>query len=150
MKTESLKNAIGGALSVITPNTDGAKNSVKKILQAIDRDGTTLTVSDQLSQYEAQIEALDKLSIIELYTELDEAMLDSIQEMRHILTDPAQEPETRISAVRALGTVGSYVNKRKESTTSSGGGGNHINVVIDNSSMEAPRSGLPIVDFDNE
>ncbi len=134
---ESLEDSLGDAASVITPRTMVEKRNVDLMLKGVDRSGIAQSISEQLTEQEEAIQIAATISVEKMYEELDLAVLQSIREMKDIVTDHCYEVTDRISAVKALGTIGGYVNKRRENIIAKSNTGTQVNVIIDNSEFNA-------------
>jgi len=145
MGKASLKEELQSAARAVVPTSTNRRQALIKMLRGVDSTGTTISVVDSITAHEAQIEAIEKMSISEMYLEMDDAMIEAIRIMRKIMESGAEETNDRIGAVKALGVIGGYVNKRRESTKEGGKIGNQINVLIDNN-MQSPSVPTVIMD----
>lgn len=134
-----IEDELRSAAELINPRTEVLKSALKKIMTGIDTTGVSISVVDSLTEFEAHVEALEKASIAVMASEVDGAMLQSVDVLRSIITSPAEATPDKVSAIKALGVVGGYLAKRKEMLKPTRGIGNQINVVIDNN-IEASSS----------
>lgn len=137
---------LANAVDAIKPRTAEQRKAVRSMLKAVDKTGITLTVTEGLEKFEDQVEILERLTVAEAYISLDMAMIASIDKMSDIVQSGSYEVADQISAVKALGTIGAYFNKRKEMGKSASGGAS-VNVVIDNTiAMQTTQVDRPLED----
>lgn len=144
-----IQQELESAAELINPRTDILRSALRKVVHSIDTTGVSIAVVDSLTEFEAHVEALEKASIAVMSSEVDGAMLDSVRVLRDIITNAAEGTPDKISAIKALGVVGGYVAKRKDTLKPTRGIGNQINVVIDNN-LDPGKQEVRFIEHDDE
>lgn len=144
-----LDKELESAAQLINPRTEILRSALLKVIKGIDTTNVSISVVDSITEFEAHVEAIEKASIAVMSSEVDGAMLESIKVLRDIITNAGEETQDKISAIKALGVVGGYVSKRKDTLKPSRGIGNQINVVIDNN-MDPSRQEVKYIESYDE
>lgn len=148
-----IEEELSSAVQLVNPRTEVLKSALLKIIKGIDTTGISVAVVDSISEFEAHVEALEKASISVMASEVDGAMLQSVDVLKTIITSQLESTPDKISAIKALGVIGGYVSKRREGLRPTRGVGNQINVVIDNNIEAASaesKAEYRIIEDDNE